>query len=355
MRHVHKGTYRIKIALGSGGFGKVYLAEHVKTYTDVAIKFEEDPDGVPRLLHERAIYDKLNGAAGFPTPICFGSENSQAYLVMELLGKSLRALFRESHKQFSMKTVLMLIDQMICRVEFLHRQGIVHRDLKPSNFVMGIGPHLNQLHLIDFGLSEPYACEAERESPPRFAGTPCYASLRAQKGYPCFPRDDMESLGYIFVYLATGWLPWRMETISSDRKGVFEAVMAIKESTPIPDLCRGLPDEFSQYLTVVMNMAPEEIPDYAGFRKMFRDRFLANGDVYDSRYDWSSLIHSHMSFNFPTKRRPPTPPPPKPKPSQFPNRRTPSSNQERIKVDRNFVVKYPRSAARKSAPGGSDS
>ena len=39
----------------------------------------------------------------------------------------------------SLKTVLMLGDQMITRLEYLHENCFIHRDLKPENFLVGLG------------------------------------------------------------------------------------------------------------------------------------------------------------------------------------------------------------------------
>ncbi len=49
---------------------------------------------------------------------------------MDLLGPSLGALFNFCGKRFSLKTVLMLVDQMLDRLEFIHSKGIVYRDVK---------------------------------------------------------------------------------------------------------------------------------------------------------------------------------------------------------------------------------
>ncbi|KAI8553451.1 hypothetical protein RHMOL_Rhmol05G0017200 [Rhododendron molle] len=75
---------------------------------------------------------------------------------MDLLGHSLEDLFNLCSRKFSLKTVLMLADQMINLVEFVHSKSFLHRDIKPDNFLMGLGRHAKQVYIIDFGLAKKY-------------------------------------------------------------------------------------------------------------------------------------------------------------------------------------------------------
>lgn len=73
---------------------------------------------------------------------------------MDLMGPSLESLFQKNQGKFSLKTVLMLIDQMITRVQYLHSRNILHRDIKPDNLCLGLYRDSTKLYVIDFGLSK---------------------------------------------------------------------------------------------------------------------------------------------------------------------------------------------------------
>ena len=70
---------------------------------------------------------------------------------MELLGQSLWDLTDQSQCSFTLKTVLMLADQMIETIEFIHSKNYIHDDLKPDNLMMGIGNDKNRLFIGDYG------------------------------------------------------------------------------------------------------------------------------------------------------------------------------------------------------------
>ena len=75
--------------------------------------------------------------------------------VMDLLGTSLYELHRFCNFKFSLKTTLMLTEQLLARLEWVHGRGVLHNDIKPLNFTMGIGtnvriamPRLCLLHVV---------------------------------------------------------------------------------------------------------------------------------------------------------------------------------------------------------------
>ena len=65
--------------------------------------------------------------------------------------------FQKLNRSFSMKTLLMLADQMIENIEIIHEKGVLHNDLKPNNMSMGIdAKNSSQLYIIDFGMYESW-------------------------------------------------------------------------------------------------------------------------------------------------------------------------------------------------------
>jgi serine/threonine protein kinase len=80
----------------------------------------------------------ISTAVGIPDLKWSGTEGDYNVMIMEMLGASLEDLFGVCNRSFKLKTVLMLADQMIDRVEYLHSRGYLHRDIKPDNFLMGL-------------------------------------------------------------------------------------------------------------------------------------------------------------------------------------------------------------------------
>ena len=144
----------------------------------------------------------------------YGIERDYNVMVMDLLGPSLEDLFNFCNRRFTMKTVLMLADQMISRIEYVHNKSFIHRDIKPDNFLMGIGRHCNKLFIIDFGLAKKYRDIRTRQHIPyredkNLTGTARYASVNAHLGIEQSRRDDMESMGYVMMYFNRTSLPWQ--------------------------------------------------------------------------------------------------------------------------------------------------
>ena len=126
-------------------------------------------------------------------------------LVMENLGQDLYELFEQHGKQFSTKTVLMLAEQFLDRIEYFHERGYIHRDIKPENFLMGLGESKDTarctwLILVSLRKTMKKLVLLEHLN--------TYASINTHLGISQSRRDDLESIGYVLVLFQTGCLPW---------------------------------------------------------------------------------------------------------------------------------------------------
>jgi len=285
--------YRLCRKIGSGSFGDIYLAINVNNGEEVAVKVESTKARHPQLLYESKVYKILQGGVGIPHIRWYGQERDMNVLVMDLLGPSLEDLFNFCGRRFTMKTVLMLADQMISRIEWVHNKNFIHRDIKPDNFLMGIGRHCNKVFMVDFGLAKKYRDSRTRQHIPyredkNLTGTARYASVNAHMGIEQSRRDDMESLGYVLMYFNRTALPWQ-GLKAATKKQKYEKISEKKMSTPVDVLCKGYPAEFAMYINYCRGLRFEEAPDYMYLRQLFRILFRTLSHQYDYIFDWTML------------------------------------------------------------------
>ncbi|KAK1358482.1 Non-specific serine/threonine protein kinase [Heracleum sosnowskyi] len=300
------GKYRLGRKIGSGSFGKIYQGTDIRTNEEVAIKLEYIKTKHPQLLYEANLYKVLRGGSGIPIVRWSGVEGDYNVLVMDLLGPSLEDLFSFCSRKLSLKTVLMLADQMISRIEFIHSKSYLHHDIKPDNFLMGIGKRKNRVYAIDFGLAKKYRdSSTHRHIPYReninLRGTARYVSMNAHLGIEQSRRDDLEALGYVLMYFLRGSLPWQ-GLKAGNLKQKYEKISEKKGSTSFEALCRGYPTEFESYFHCCRSLRFDDKPNYAHLKEIFRDLFIREGFQFDDVYDWTILKYQQSQLTNPPSR-----------------------------------------------------
>ncbi|KMZ58754.1 Casein kinase I-like [Zostera marina] len=292
--------FRLRQKIGCGSFGEIYLGTNLQNNEDVAIKLESVKTKHPQLLYESKLYKLLQGGTGIPNVKWFGVEGDYNVLVMDLLGPSLEDLFNFCSRKLSLKTVLMLADQMINRIDFVHGKSFLHRDIKPDNFLMGLGRRANQVYAIDFGLAKKYRDTSTHVHIPyrenkNLTGTARYASMNTHLGIEQSRRDDLESLGYVLMYFLRGSLPWQ-GLKAGNKKQKYDRISERKVSTSIEALCRGYPTEFASYFHYCRSLRFDDKPDCSYLKRIFRDLFIREGFQYDYVFDWTILKYQQSQI-----------------------------------------------------------
>lgn len=115
-------------------------------------------------------------------------------------------------------------------------------------------------------------------------------------------RDDVESLGYVFLYFLRGSLPWQGMR-ARNVKDKYEKIKEKKILTKIEDLSRGFPEEFHQYINYTRRLKFNEKPDYSHLRSLFKNLFTNLQFDHDYAYDWTFLKEDHKKKDDKKKNR----------------------------------------------------
>ena len=211
--------YVIKRVLGSGGFGRVYLAYDPDMERSVAIKVPNTTEGsrfdveafvsearhAARLNHDRIVkcYDvQRNGDAPF--------------IVQEYIDASNLKQWCKSHSPDEKNVINLLID-IVAGIQHAHENGLYHRDLKPANILIN---QQQRASITDFGLALHASSQRIRDQ--AISGTLPYMSPEQTRAetHSLDGRSDIWSIGVIMYELLTQRRPFGGESSNS----VFDSI-----------------------------------------------------------------------------------------------------------------------------------
>ena len=269
--------YELIERIGAGCFGSIYRGRNIRTSEQVAIKVESINSETMLLKNESVIYQYLKDCSGIPKVKWFGKDDQNYYMVIELLGQSLEQL-KVERGTLTLQLTIQIGQQILSILQSIHDLGLVHRDIKPDNFLLHLrsfktppswavmsdeddadcafsmrkGVKSKQLFMIDFGFCKKYSISDNPKTTTSLIGSPNYASINAHNCVELSRRDDLESLGYMLIYLHLGKLPWSTDIIKS--KMQYE------------------PTVFADYLRYVRALEFNETPDYNVLGSLIRDK-----------------------------------------------------------------------------------
>ena len=225
--------FKKKKEIGSGSFGRVYLATHVKTNVDYAIKVIDkrnkiNIEGKPYFRREIEIMSKIRH------PNCvrlFGNfeDENYCYFIMEYIpGGNLFTLMSNNRNiGLNIYLVASIVRDLASAIYYLHNMDppIIHRDIKPENILL---TNNSKIKLTDFGWSNYINFEGEQRS--TLCGTPIYLAPEMIQNSGHDKHVDIWCLGVLLFELLTGIPPF----IGQNRILLMKNIINVNISWPMP-------------------------------------------------------------------------------------------------------------------------
>jgi CHASE2 domain-containing sensor protein/tRNA A-37 threonylcarbamoyl transferase component Bud32 len=206
--------YKIIKVLGSGGFGETYVAEDLHRPSNPAcvVKWLKPASKNSKLLklakrlfeREAKTLDQLGKHNQIPELLAYFEEDDEFYLVQEYVpGQPLSAKLGWG-KILPEAQIVMLLQELLKILEFVHSQGVIHRDIKPSNIIVRQSD--GKPVLIDFGAVKEIHQQTEDAEQTVGIGTKGYMPIEQSAGNPqhC---SDIYAVGMIGIQALTGLPP----------------------------------------------------------------------------------------------------------------------------------------------------
>ncbi|KAI5066767.1 hypothetical protein GOP47_0017295 [Adiantum capillus-veneris] len=224
-REGFKSTYKLERQLGQGSFGRTFIATHLQSGAQAAVKAIQKSKilvslSMADVKREVKIMQALSGHENVVEFYDAFEDKDFVYIVMELCrgGELFSRIASKKGSQYTERDAARIVRQMLTIVARCHLCGIVHRDLKPENFLFKSEDDSSELKAIDFGLSNFIRPGRAFKD---VVGSACYLApevLKRRSG----AESDVWSIGVIAYLLLCGRRPFWERTESHVFKKILE-------------------------------------------------------------------------------------------------------------------------------------
>ena len=257
------GKYRILRAIGGGGMGMVYEAEHVSLGRLVAVKTvvrTASDDAFTRLSREASMVAAIHHPNICDVYDVGELPNGGPYLVLErLVGETLAA--RMSGVKMRIPAVVDIFVQMLSGLHAAHKLHILHRDLKPQNiFLVANDGRAPVVKVLDFGLARDLSApNASRLTKPgRACGTVQYMSPEQVRAETLNATSDLFAVGVMLYEALTARHPFAATSQLELQINIIRC-----NAVPLGQLRPDVPRDLEQMIAWAMSRTPRERPSSA--------------------------------------------------------------------------------------------
>lgn len=212
--------YRPIRQIGSGGFGKTYLAEDVERFNEQCVikQFAPQLQGTGALGKATELFEQearqlqqLGKHPQIPTLLAYFEQDKRLYVVQEYIEGQTLAHELELKGAFTEQKIQDLLLDLLLVIKYVHQEKVLHRDIKPDNIIRRQTD--DKFVLIDFGISKQVSGTVIATG--TRIGTDGYAPLEQVLHGKAYPASDLYSLGATCFHLLSGVNPGEL----SLRKG----------------------------------------------------------------------------------------------------------------------------------------
>jgi len=273
--------------LGKGTYGKVILCRERATMNLYAMKIIKKEmvifnDNIDQILAEKRVLQKTNHPFLLDLKYSFTTCDHLCLVTEFVNGGELYFQLAKELKQgnpFSEDRARFYGAEIICALEYLHKNAIIHRDLKLENILLDKDGHIR---IIDFGLCKEniqWNCETRS-----LIGTPEYRAPEIIVHDYYGKVVDWWAFGIIMCEMLVGKNPFYDE----DRDVMFENVLEVDIIFP-----RWLSDSARDLLSGLLNKEPH---NRLGSGEE-GSNLIKNHDFFES-IDWDALVEKKIDPPF---------------------------------------------------------
>ncbi len=247
-------TYRIEKPLGRGGMGELYVAQHERLGSRVAVKilhaaFTDHELALARFYREAKAMARIRSPYVATVLDALQTADGRPCLVVELLdGEDLQQRLRGG--RLNVDEALQLAIQVCSGLEAAHAVGVIHRDLKPSNILLDDGQQVAKL--VDFGVAHLDG-DAQLTQTGTVVGTPAYMAPEQIRGSSTVDgRADVYGLGAVLYRALTGQAPYQGTVPTAVLSDVLD-----KAPEPPGAIAPELPTDVEAFILRAMSRDPQ--------------------------------------------------------------------------------------------------